>query len=717
MKRLILTISIAISAFTSQAQLTPGAIAFLGFQADAPDAFAFVTLQDIQAGDSIFITDNGWSGTAFFANENTMSWKANVAVPAASVIRIQDPNDPDVPNALIVGLGTTRGKLTGLAVAGDQLFAYILGAGGSQIPLAGFSTNGFLAVCNTAGVGNAPSSCLPSNLTLGVNAVQLNDNIAAGGNPDNAFFNIPTVTGTPGEILALINNSANWTSNEDFLIAGYNVWPNWNFSIGEAEPSVVNFSVSAVSVTEGGNPVNVNFSISPALIVPKNISVQIDVTGNVTAADLITNPAHTDGLVNVTIPANVSTFSFSISAIAGDATEGDELTSISISAADPGINIGPDNFINMEIIEDLNTSFVTFPAGISNYSLIEGDVLTLNLAISPVNSTESTFSIEIIPGNGFDQNDYATTPIEAGGLITFTVPAGQSSVQLQIDITDDLDVEALETAQLNLTSLSGNFSPGVLSSITISITDNDVPVNFPTLFINELMSANTVTLIDDDNLPDDWIEIYNAGSEPVDLAGLFMTDDIQNPGKHQFVSGSPEITTVPPGGFKIIWADDSLSQGPMHVNFTLPSTGGFLGLYQETSGSSGNFFITVDTITYPQLALDRSYGREQDGELPWVIFNGATPGTTNEEVVGFETNAINTLLAYPNPVQDNFTLRLVSNEVATINVHDVTGRLVWNNQTTQQLVNIPTLDWENGTYIVDVTQGAKRVALKIQVVR
>jgi hypothetical protein len=231
------------------------------------------------------------------------------------------------------------------------------------------------------------------------------------------------------------------------------------------------------------------------------------------------------------------------------------------------------------------------------------------------------------------------------------------------------------------------------------------------------MSANTVTFIDDDNMPDDWIEIYNAGNEPVDLAGLFMTDDIQNPGKHQFVSGSPEITTVPPGGFKIVWADDSLSQGPMHVNFNLPSTGGFIGLYQETNGSSGSFYVTVDTITYPQLALDRSYGREQDGELPWVIFNGPTPGTSNEDIVGFETSEINTLMAYPNPVQDNFTIRLVSDEVATINVHDVTGRLVWKNQASQQLVNIPTLDWEIGTYIVDVTQGAKRVALKIQVIR
>jgi hypothetical protein len=717
MKRLILSISIALSGLVAQAQLTPGVIAFLGFQADAPDGFAFVTLQDIAAGDSIFFTDNGWSGSAFFSNENTMSWKANVAVPAGSVVKIQDPDNASIPNALIEGPGVTRGKLFGFAVAGDQMFAYTLGAGGTQIPLAGFSTNGFLATCNTSGIGNSPSSCLPSNLTLGLNAVQLNSNVAGGTNPDNAFFNIPNVTGSANEILALVNNPNNWTNDEDFLIAGYNVWPDWNFTLGQAEPSIVNFALSAVSITEGGNPVNINCSITPALITPKNIAIQINVSGNVSPADVNTNPAHTNGLVNVTIPANVTTFSFNVSAVAGDAIEGDELTTISISAADDGINVGPDNVINMEIIEDLNTSFVTFPVGTSIYDLIEGDVLTINLGISPVNATESTFSLEVLPGNGFDQTDYTSTPQEVGGLINFTVPAGQSSVQLEIEFTDDLNVEDLESVQLALTALSGNFSAGVLSSITVNITDNDVPVDFPTLFINELMSANTVTFIDDDNLPDDWIEIYNAGDEPVDLAGLFMTDDIQNPSKHQFAAGSSQITTVPPGGFKIVWADDSLSQGPLHVNFTLPSTGGYVGLYQETIGGTGTFYVTVDSITYPQLGLDKSYGREQDGELPWVIFNGATPGTTNEDVVGFENFATNKLVAYPNPVQDNFTIRLVSDEIANIQVHDVTGRMVWNSKTAQQFVDIPTITWERGTYIVDVTQGSKRVALKIQVVR
>jgi hypothetical protein len=75
------------------------------------------------------------------------------------------------------------------------------------------------------------------------------------------------------------------------------------------------------------------------------------------------------------------------------------------------------------------------------------------------------------------------------------------------------------------------------------------------------------------------------------------------------------------------------------------------------------------------------------------------------------------LVAFPNPVQNSFNIQLVSAESSVINVHDVTGRLVWSKESTQDLINIETSNWENGTYIVDVTQGLKRIALKIQVIQ
>jgi hypothetical protein len=72
---------------------------------------------------------------------------------------------------------------------------------------------------------------------------------------------------------------------------------------------------------------------------------------------------------------------------------------------------------------------------------------------------------------------------------------------------------------------------------------------------------------------DDWIEIYNFSDIPFDLAGMYLSDNPDDPTKWRFPSGYPSQTTVPAGGFVIIWADDESSEGPLHTNFKLSADG------------------------------------------------------------------------------------------------------------------------------------------------
>ncbi|MBN2269254.1 MAG: hypothetical protein JXN61_01485 [Sedimentisphaerales bacterium] len=53
------------------------------------------------------------------------------------------------------------------------------------------------------------------------------------------------------------------------------------------------------------------------------------------------------------------------------------------------------------------------------------------------------------------------------------------------------------------------------------------------LFINEFMADNETTKEDPDEPGEypDWIEIYNAGSATIDLGGMYLTDDINEPDK------------------------------------------------------------------------------------------------------------------------------------------------------------------------------------------
>ena len=56
------------------------------------------------------------------------------------------------------------------------------------------------------------------------------------------------------------------------------------------------------------------------------------------------------------------------------------------------------------------------------------------------------------------------------------------------------------------------------------------------LYINEFMADNSATIADStDGSYDDWIEIYNAGSEAINLSGYYMSDDPDNPLSYNFV--------------------------------------------------------------------------------------------------------------------------------------------------------------------------------------
>lgn len=68
---------------------------------------------------------------------------------------------------------------------------------------------------------------------------------------------------------------------------------------------------------------------------------------------------------------------------------------------------------------------------------------------------------------------------------------------------------------------------------------------------------------------EDWIELYNNNNYSVDLSGFYLTDDATNLVKWQI----PSNTSTEANGFLIIWADEDLTEGPMHADFKLSASG------------------------------------------------------------------------------------------------------------------------------------------------
>lgn len=148
----------------------------------------------------------------------------------------------------------------------------------------------------------------------------------------------------------------------------------------------------------------------------------------------------------------------------------------------------------------------------------------------------------------------------------------------------------------------------------------------PSLFINEFMAANTSCCPDKDSGADefdDWIEIYNGGAAAVNIAGMYLSDSKNNPFMSKIPNDSPSATTIQPGGFLILWADDSKSQGPLHLNFKLDTAGEDIGLFYVDGRA-------IDTYTFTAQSENVSWGRSTNGDATWKSFSLPTQGVTNQ---------------------------------------------------------------------------------------
>jgi len=148
------------------------------------------------------------------------------------------------------------------------------------------------------------------------------------------------------------------------------------------------------------------------------------------------------------------------------------------------------------------------------------------------------------------------------------------------------------------------------------------------LVINEFLASNNDGAMDPQFERDDWIEIYNTGEYSMDLAGMYLTDDLDDPTKWKIPTGSA-LTSIGPGGYVLIWADGDVDDNPngLHADFKLSASGEAIRLYAESRGDGE--IILVDSIEFSEQDSDISFGRYPDGDETWQWFSSPSPGSTN----------------------------------------------------------------------------------------
>ncbi len=142
--------------------------------------------------------------------------------------------------------------------------------------------------------------------------------------------------------------------------------------------------------------------------------------------------------------------------------------------------------------------------------------------------------------------------------------------------------------------------------------------------INEFVASNSGDKYNDpQGQPDDWIELYNPADTPVDVGGMYLTDNVLAPKKWQIPTGRASETTIAPHGYLVIWADKDVTDSGLHAGFALDAEGEDLAVF----GKDG--VTLIDSVTFGQQMTDISYGRYPDGTDTWCQMTFPTPGMQN----------------------------------------------------------------------------------------
>jgi Ca2+-binding RTX toxin-like protein/predicted extracellular nuclease len=463
---------------------TAGTIAFTGFNADDPDSFAFVALDDIAAGTVITFDDNEWSGTAFNTGEGTITLTLTSMVSAGTIVRIDGSNTatPTTSHGTLARAGTF--DLSGTT---ESLYAY---TGTTAAP-------NFLTAIGISGFTGATTTGLLTNtgLTLGTNAIDLG--VIDAGADIGAYNGARSGQASFGAYAAIINDTANWiTQDASGSQAADGTPPDVPFSS-------VAFTTGAVSETQTivFNPTSVTQAEGDSGFTTYSFTVtrtggttgQLDFSGvialgaGVDGADFLGNVAPTAFAGSILAGQTSATVTVSVQ---GDNTiEGDESFTLNIEAASnasAGVTtvIGTNDVATGNITND----DVVGTLAINDVSMNEGDSGTTAFTFTVTRSGGNDGAISAdwtlnLPGGGGNAD---SADVDAGQALTGTVSfaQGETSQTITILVSGDTVFEQSESFSVTLSNPQGGTS--ITDAVGAGTIQNDDPAPAGTLSINDV---------------------------------------------------------------------------------------------------------------------------------------------------------------------------------------------------------------------------------------
>lgn len=256
---------------------------------------------------------------------------------------------------------------------------------------------------------------------------------------------------------------------------------------------------------------------------------------------------------------------------------------------------------NPDWIEIYNTS--NFEANVGGFKIYDGDG---QAGIIPKK--------EIPAGTLIPAHSWFVIVTDDSELSGFGLSSNGEQVWLENPvgiILDDVTFPALEANQSYGRYPDGDDNMQVLLVITPgAANDNTTPPPSGMAVINEVYPLGSVE-------SPDWVEFFNPSENALDIGGYKIYDSGGQSGTKP-KKEVPVGTILASGGWYVIVVDDEDPSG-----FGL-SSGGEKIWFENTEGT------VVDSVEFPALEGDQSYGRYPDGDINWQILYIPTPGAAND---------------------------------------------------------------------------------------
>ncbi len=265
--------------------------------------------------------------------------------------------------------------------------------------------------------------------------------------------------------------------------------------------------------------------------------------------------------------------------------------------------------------------------------------------------------------------------------------------------------------------------PGNVSSITLTAIYEKMNVNDSEAWdahpvkINEVSADNEI-YVSDLFKKSDWIELYNTTDAEIDVAGMYLSDHLDEPEKWQIpASDGTYSTKIPAHGHLVIWCDKNESGSQLHADFKLNNEDGSLVVLTAEDRS------WADTLIYCSHDGYHSVGLYPDGGSKLYVMERSTPAKTNilttlatvwdEPVIAkpiddaIREQADNDLrLAF-----DGHSLSLQGAATARLDIYNTGGQLVMTTRISQSSpLTLTTLP--NGIYVARATTDDESTTLK-----